>query len=235
MSGMPWQTFRMQPDEGLLAPVRIYGPRLRAWHWLNAAAILVLAPTGYLIGVPPPASVGDTSTLYVMGWTRLAHLSAGYLFALLCLARVLIIPIEKGGTHQLFLPPFWRQSFLEGLVFQLKWNLLLLRRHGRYLGLNPLANTAMLLLFVLPGGLLLVTGFAMYAEVTGHDSWQYALFGWVTLLWGNTLDLHILHRMAMWMLLWFVCAHVYVTVKDDITGRQTMTSSIISGERLYRK
>ena len=40
----------------------------------------------------------------------------------------------------------------------------------------------------------------MYAEVTGHDSWQYLLFGWVTMLFGNTLDLHVIHRLAMWVI-----------------------------------
>lgn len=232
---LPWQTFRFQPDEGMLPPLQAYGARLRTWHWLNALAIVILMVSGYFIGTPPPAVTGDTSTLYVMGWIRFAHLASGYIFGLLCVMRILVIPLEKGGTHQLFFPPFWRRTWLEGLLFQLKWNLLLAPRHRRYIGLNPLANIAMIAMFLIPCWLLVITGFAMYAEVAGHDSWQFAVFGWVTKLWGNTLDIHIVHRLCMWVLLWFVMVHVYIAVKDDITGRQTMISSMISGERLYRK
>jgi Ni/Fe-hydrogenase 1 B-type cytochrome subunit len=230
-----WLTFRFLPDEGLLPPVQIYGAWLRFWHWINSLIIAILCVTGYLIGTPLPASLGDTSSLYFMGWIRFIHLASGYLFALLSIARLVTVFIEKRGTHLLFLPPFWRRSWLEGLLFQIRWNLLLEPKARRYLGLNPLANVTMVFMYLLPGALLLLTGFAMYAEVAGHDSWQYAMFGWVTLLWGNTLDLHVVHRLAMWVLVWFSIMHLHITVRDDMLGRQTLVSSMIAGERLFRK
>jgi Ni/Fe-hydrogenase 1 B-type cytochrome subunit len=230
-----WLTFRFVQDDGLLPPVQIYGIWLRIWHWVNALIILILCVTGYFIGTPMPASLGDTSSLYLMGWIRFTHLASGYLFALLSIARLVTVFIEKRGTHLLFLPPFWRKTWLEGLLFQIRWNLLLEPKARRYLGLNPLANVTMIFMYLLPGGLLLLTGFAMYAEVAGHDSWQYAMFGWVTLLWGNTLDLHVIHRLAMWVVAWFSLLHLHITVRDDMLGRQTLVSSMIAGERLFRK
>ena len=35
--------------------VYVYEAPVRLWHWVNAAAIVVLATTGYFIGSPPPS------------------------------------------------------------------------------------------------------------------------------------------------------------------------------------
>lgn len=220
-------------EDGLLPAVMIYGPGVRIWHWLNALAVVVLAVTGYFIGVPPPSAIGDTSTLYVMGWIRFLHLAFGYIFALLAVMRLWLVFVEGGISHQLFLPAVWRKVWLESFIRQIQWNLLI-RGPMRYIGLNPLANVAMLFMFVIPGAVIIITGFAMYAEVTGHDSWQYALFGWVTMLFGNSLDLHVIHRMAMWVMVWFVMIHIYIAVREDILSRQTVISTMLSGERQFR-
>ena len=230
----PRQPYTILPDTGTLPDVQMYGPGIRFWHWSNALMIVVLSVTGYFIGTPPPSSIGDTSVLYWMGWIRLVHLAAGYLFAILSLLRLWLALTAGGVAHQLFLPAIWRASWLAGFLKQIEWNLLLTERPYRYIGLNPLGNIAMLLMFVIPGLVLILTGFAMYAEVTGHESWQYLLFGWMTALFGNTLDLHILHRLAMWVVLGFVMIHIYIAVREDILSRQTTVSAMLSGDRLYR-
>ena len=168
-----------------------------------------------------------------MGWIRFLHLAFGYIFALLALARLWLVFVEGGISHQLYLPAVWRKVWLEGFIRQIQWNFLL-KGPLRYIGLNPLANIAMLFMFVIPGALIIVTGFAMYAEVTGHDSWQYALFGWVTMLFGNSLDLHVIHRLGMWVIVWFVMVHIYIAVREDILSRQTTISTMLSGERQFR-
>jgi len=225
--------YQRVPEVGLLPAVMIYGPGVRIWHWLNALAVLVLVITGYFIGVPPPSAIGDTSTLYVMGWIRFFHLASGYVFALLAVMRLWLVFVEGGISHQLFVPAIWRKVWLDGFLRQIKWNLML-GGPLRYIGLNPLANIAMLFMFIIPGAVIIVTGFAMYAEVTGHDSWQYHLFGWVTMLFGNSLDLHVIHRLAMWVMVWFVMAHIYIAVREDILSRQTTISTMLSGERQFR-
>lgn len=225
--------YQRVPETGMVPAVMLYGPGIRIWHWLNALTVVILAVTGYFIGVPPPSAIGDTSTLYVMGWIRFLHLAFGYIFALLSLMRLWLVFVEGGISHQLFIPAVWRKVWLEGFIRQIQWNLLL-KGPLRYIGLNPLANTAMLFMFVIPGAILIITGFAMYAEVTGHDSWQYALFGWVTMLFGNSLDLHVIHRLAMWVMVWFAMVHIYIAVREDILSRQTVISTMLSGERQFR-
>lgn len=225
--------YHQLPETGMLRSVPVYGPGIRIWHWLNALSVVVLAVTGYFIGMPPPSAIGDTSTLYVMGWIRFLHLAFGYVFALLSIMRLWLTFIEGGITHQLYLPAIWRKVWLDGFLRQIRWNFLA-GKALRYVGLNPLANVAMLTMFLIPGAIIILTGFAMYAEVAGHDSWQYLLFGWVTLLFGNTLDLHVIHRLAMWVMVWFVMIHVYVAVREDILSRQTVISTMLSGERQFR-
>ncbi|MFZ2853299.1 MAG: Ni/Fe-hydrogenase, b-type cytochrome subunit [Rhodocyclaceae bacterium] len=227
--------YHQLPEGGIPPPVAIYGPGVRLWHWTNGLLVVVLCVTGYFIGVPPPSALGDTSVLYIMGWIRFLHLASGYLFALLALARLWLTFVEKGISHHLFLPAVWRTEWFDGFVRQIKWNFLMTDKPTRYVGLNPLGNIAMLLMYVLPGFLIIVTGFAMYAEVTGHDSWQYAVFGWITGIFGNTMDLHIIHRLAMWVMVCFVLVHVYIAVREDVLSRQTMISSMLSGERQYRR
>lgn len=227
--------YHQLPEGNIPEPVTIYGPGVRLWHWVNALLVVVLGVTGYFIGVPPPSALGDTSSLYIMGWIRFLHLAAGYLFALLAVARLWLTFVEKGISHQLFLPAIWRAEWYRGFVRQIQWNFLLPVQPARYVGLNPLGNIAMLLCYVLPGFVIIVTGFAMYAEVTGHDSWQYMLFGWVTSIFGNTMDLHIVHRLAMWLMVGFALVHIYIAVREDVLSRQTMISSMLSGERQYRR
>ena len=102
--------YHRMPDTGQLPAVVVYGPGIRVWHWLNALAVVMLAFTGYFIGMPPPSVIGDTSSLYVMGWIRFFHLAFGYIFALLSIMRLWLVFVEGGITHQLFLPAIWRRK-----------------------------------------------------------------------------------------------------------------------------
>ena len=225
--------FRVKPEKGAIKTAHVYGPGVRVWHWLNAFATIILIVTGYFIGTPPASSIGDTSSMYTMGWIRFFHLSSGYIFALLCITRIWLMSHEKGISHHLFFPAIWRQEWDDAFVRQIKWNFLVAPAQ-RYEGLNPLAGIAMLFMFVIPAFIVFVTGFAMYAEVAGHDSWQYFCFGWVTSIFGNTLDLHIIHRLSMWVIAWFVATHIYIAIREDILSRQTVISTMFSGERQYR-
>jgi Ni/Fe-hydrogenase 1 B-type cytochrome subunit len=81
---------------------------------------------------------------------------------------------------------------------------------------------------------LVVTGFALYSEGEGRDSWQYKLFGWVFWIWPNSQDVHTWHHLAMWGVIVFVILHIYTAVREDIVSRQSLISSMISGERVFR-
>lgn len=213
----------------------MYEAPIRVWHWLNAAVVVVLALTGYLIGTPLPSYTGDPSSVYVMGWLRVIHLSSGHIFAVLWVMRIWWAFVGNAFARQLFLPPIWSQTWVDGMRYQLAWNLFLVSKPRRYSGLNPLAHVAMLVLFVVPSAVLLLTGYAMYAEVAGHESMLYALFGWMTVITPNTIDFHTVHRMCMWVVAGFAVIHVYTAVREDIVSRQSMVSTMLSGYRLFKR
>jgi Ni/Fe-hydrogenase 1 B-type cytochrome subunit len=227
--------YREIGDDEDISSIYVYQSSMRAWHWLNAVAVVVLTVTGFVIGTPLPSYTGDPSSVYVMGWIRMAHLAAGHIFAALWLLRLWCAVTGNRFARQLFVPPVWRKTWTDGLAYQLAWNLLLVSKAKRYSGLNPLAHVTMLVAFVLPSILLLITGYAMYAEVAGHESLLYALFGWTSHITANTIDLHTIHRICMWVVVCFVLLHIYSAVREDIVSRQSMVSTMLSGYRLFKR
>jgi Ni/Fe-hydrogenase 1 B-type cytochrome subunit len=81
---------------------------------------------------------------------------------------------------------------------------------------------------------MVCTGFALYSEGTGLGSWQDRLFGWVIPLIGSSMQVHSLHRLGMWLTLIFVMLHVYAAIREDIMGRQSIVSTMISGYRTFK-
>lgn len=226
--------YREFADDADLRSQYVYEAPMRVWHWLNALLVVVLTGTGYYIGTPLPSYTGDPSTVYVMGVIRFAHLAAAWLFTACWVLRLWWAVVGNAYARQVFLPTFWSRRWVAGLRYQIAWNLLLVRRARRYQGLNPLTQLMMLALFVVPSLVLILTGFAMYAEVSGHAGVIYTLFGWMTAITANTMDLHTIHRLAMWGVLVFMVCHIYAAVRDDITTRQTVVTTMLSGFRLFQ-
>ena len=78
------------------------------------------------------------------------------------------------------------------------------------------------------------TGFALYGEGLGAGSWADRLFGWVIPLMGQSQDVHTWHRLGMWGMVVFVTLHVYAAIREDIMGRQSIVSTMISGYRTFK-
>jgi Ni/Fe-hydrogenase 1 B-type cytochrome subunit len=53
-------------------------------------------------------------------------------------------------------------------------------------------------------------------------------------LFPNAQALHTWHHLGMWAVTIFAIVHVYAAVREDILSRQSMISSMVSGERLFR-
>ncbi|HYD32656.1 MAG TPA: Ni/Fe-hydrogenase, b-type cytochrome subunit [Azospirillaceae bacterium] len=212
----------------------VYETPVRLWHWINALSVVVLSITGYLIGVPLPTTTGDASEWYVMGWMRFFHYVSAYVFTIGLIVRVWWAAVGNRYARQMFYLPIWRRSWVSELLYQLRWMLFAERRSMLYLGHNPLANAMMFTLFLIPSVIVTITGFAMYAEASGHESWQYAAFAWFIDLWVNTQDLHTIHRLAMWVIVLFAIAHIYTAVREDIMSGQSMISTMVNGERLFK-
>lgn len=214
--------------------VYVYEAPVRLWHWINAAAILVLALTGFFIGRPPPTMPGEASANFLMGYIRFTHFTAGYILAIGFIFRFYWSFVGNFHSKQLFrlplLDPKWRRE----VWFELRWYLFLEKQPKKYVGHNPLAQVAMFIFMTLGLTFMIVTGFALYAEGAQRGSWQDKVFGWLIPLVGQSFDVHTLHRLGMWFILTFVIIHIYVAIREDIMSRQSIVSTMISGDRTFK-
>ncbi|EET7734893.1 Ni/Fe-hydrogenase, b-type cytochrome subunit [Escherichia coli] len=212
----------------------IYEAPVRIWHWITFISVTILSVTGYLIAHPVNSNSGDTSYVFFLGWVRLIHFSAGYTFLAGILLRIYWAIWGNKFSRELFIPPFWRKEWIRGVVDELRWYLFLEKTPHKYLGHNPVAMIAVSFYFWV-SVFMVLSGFALYGEGLGYESWAYKLFGWmIYMTGGNSLLLHSLHRFGMWLTITFVLLHVYTVIREEIMSRQSMLSSMISGWRWFR-
>ena len=117
----------------------------------------------------------------------------------------------------------------------LAWYAFLRDRPNQYVGHNPVARLAMFFGYFLVAVFMVCTGFALYGEGTQAGSWANRLFtSWVMPLVGDSQDVHTLHHLGLWALVIFVILHVYAAIREDIMGRQSIVSTMISGYRTFK-
>jgi Ni/Fe-hydrogenase 1 B-type cytochrome subunit len=214
--------------------VYVYEWPVRAWHWINALAITVLALTGYFIGKPLPTMPGEASAHYLMGYIRFTHFASGYILAVGMIGRVYWALVGNHHARELFWLPLLSKAYWREVGRMARWDLFLAPRSSRYVGHNPLARMTMFVLFLMLTILMIITGFALYGEGAQAGSWQERLFGWVIPLLGQSQDVHSLHRLGMWGIVVFVIVHVYAAIREDIMGRQSIVSTMLSGHRTFK-
>ncbi len=213
--------------------VYVYEAPVRIWHWINALAITVLIVTGYFIGSPLPTQPGEAYNTFLMGYIRFSHFAAAYIFAVGLLGRIYWAFVGNHHARELFSVPIFQKVYWCEMLSMLKWYAFLSPRPNRYVGHNPLARFAMFFIFFLTSVFMLFTGFALYGE-SETGSWQLALFGWVIPLMGDSQTVHTYHHLGMWFIVCFIIFHVYAAIREDIMGRQSIVSTMISGYRTFK-
>ncbi len=221
-----------------LFPVYVWQVPVRIWHWVMALCMVVLAITGYLIGSPPPSVGGEAVHSFWFGTIRFAHFAAAYLFAITFLLRVLWAIVGNRFAREIFLVPLkmLQPAWWRGLFSQTAYYLFLKDKAEAWQGHNPLAMAGMFFMYVLGTVFMLITGFALYGEGLGMDSWAYVLFSsWVLPLLGASQNAHTLHHLGMWYLLIFTIVHLYMVVREDICSGETVISTMVNGWRVEKR
>jgi Ni/Fe-hydrogenase 1 B-type cytochrome subunit len=221
-------------QEQLKFPAYVWEAPVRIWHWIMALCMVVLWGTGYFIGSPLPSVGGEASDHFIMGYIRFAHFAAAYIFACLFLFRIYWAIVGNKHAKEIFLVPFymltakWWKGF-----FRVVGHYLFIRpKNDWHYGHNQLAMAAMFGMYVLGAAFMIVTGFALYGEGLGQNSWAFKLFSsWVIPLFGQSQDVHTWHHMCAWYLFWFTMVHLYFVIREDITSGLTVVSSMINGWR----
>lgn len=215
--------------------VYVYEAPVRAWHWLNALAIMVMAVTGYFIGSPLPSGPGEASNSFVMGYIRFVHFAAAYVFTFGFIARLYWSLVGNSHSRELVTLPAFSARFWKEIVVMIQWYLFLRPQPNQYVGHNPLARLMMFVGFFFGGVFMLSTGWALYGEGAQAGHWSHKLFtSWVIPLFGQSQDVHTWHHLSMWVIVTFIIVHVYAAVREDIMGRQSIISTMVSGYRTFK-
>jgi len=228
----------MSTQHGKLFPVYVWEVPVRIWHWVMAAAMVVLAITGYFIGTPLPSIGGEASEHFMFGYIRFAHFAAAYLFAVTLALRIVWVFLGNRFAREIFLVPLklFSPSWWGGLIDQTMYYLFLKREARPWQGHNPLAMAAMFFMYLLGSVFMIVTGFALYGESMGMQSWAFKAFSsWVLPLAGYSQNLHTLHHLGMWYLLIFTGVHLYMVVREDICSNETVISTMVNGWRVAKR
>lgn len=214
--------------------VYVYEAPVRLWHWINALCIVVLGVTGYLIANPLPTIQGEPNYLFVMGYVRFLHFAFAYVFTVGFIGRIYWAFVGNSHSRELFTLPIFKKAYWKELGHEIKWYLFMTREPKKYVGHNPLAAIFMIIIIVVGGIVMVITGFALYAEQAGPGSWQDSMFGWVIPLVGQSQDVRMWHHWGLWIITVFVLLHIYAAVREDIMSRQSLVSTMISGWRFFK-
>jgi Ni/Fe-hydrogenase 1 B-type cytochrome subunit len=215
--------------------VYVWEAPVRLWHWVMMLAMFVLIGTGFLIGVPPPAVGGEATFNFWFGYIRFLHFAAGYVFAIMFVLRVYWAIVGNQYAREIFVVPFsmLTAKFWSGLIHQALYYLFVYKDSRGYNGHNPLAAAAMFFMYLLGAVWIILSGFALYGEGTGMDSWQFRFFtSWLQPLVGDSQALHTYHRLGMWYLILFSIVHMYMVIREDVFSKETVISTMINGWRV---
>lgn len=215
--------------------VYVYEVPVRLWHWINAACIMVLVVTGYLIGRPLPSmQIAEATHQFVFGYIRFAHFAAGMILTAGFFGRIYWAFVGNHHARQMFYLPVHRKAWWKEVWHEIRWYAFLERTPKKYVGHNPLAQIAMFFFMTVGLTFMIVSGFAMYAEGAMQGGWLDFLFGPLREWIGNSMVLHQIHRLGMWAIVVFMLIHIYAAIREDILSRQSMVSTMISGHRTFK-
>ena len=201
-------------------PVRIY-------HWVNVAAILTLAVTGYLIGRPLAIrSETEAFASYWFGTVRFIHFVAAFTFFFNFIFRLYWGLVgnryARWYNYILLRPSQWREL---GAV--LKVDILqVIERPLESIGHNSLAGLTYFLMF-LAFLFQALTGFGMYAAMS--KSWLPHMCAWIVPLMGGDFAVRQWHHMMMWFFILFGIVHTYMVFYHDYVEGRGIVSSMIGG------
>jgi Ni/Fe-hydrogenase b-type cytochrome subunit len=216
---------------------RVWDLWLRIAHWTWVAAILALTVTGYIIAdpgwVPSAWTIGPRAGNF-MSYVRYVHLVAAAVFMLVLVVRAWNLSTSKIPYDRWrALVPFRSRRELRNL-FQTLRAYLFIRADTApvYFGHNPLqqlAYTAIYVVFLLQ----VLTGLALWGLYDSHAVF-WSWFQWLNELLG-TQQVRLLHQIIMWVIVLFLPAHVYLSIRADSVERSGAISSMVSGGRWIRR
>jgi len=213
--------------------VKVWEFPVRLYHWVNAACVLVLIATGFVIGGPITLQAGgEASSSYWFGIVRFTHFVAAYIFIFNFVFRIYWGFVGNRWARWNNYLPYRKEQFKE-VVEVLKIDIL---HPGMQplpsIGHNALANFSYFLTF-LAFLFQTATGFGMYAAMS--DAWLPSMFAWIVPLMGGDFAVRQWHHLAMWFFIIFTLVHVYLVFYHDYVEGRGVLSSMAGGWKFVEK
>lgn len=207
-------------------PIRIY-------HWVNAACVLVLAVTGYLIGNPLAIhSSAEASGQYLFGTVRFIHFATAYIFVFNYIFRIYWGFVGNRYAHFYKYLPITKANWHE-ILRVLRIDILQIRKGPLpSIGHNALAAFSYFILF-LAFLFEVFTGFGLYAAMSKH--WFAQMFAWIVPLMGGDFAVRQWHHVMMWVFVIFALIHTYLVFYHDYVEGRGVTSSMVGGWKFIEK
>lgn len=203
---------------------------VRATHWVNMLAIIVLSVTGIYIG--SPKTLGLDPADYVMGWVRVVHFTAGYTFAVSVTSRIWWAFVGNRHARWREFVPFVYPEGRRNMGRMFLYYTFLSRKVPHPMGHNALAGATYLLVFLLYLAMV-ATGFALYAE-HAPGGVMHTLLTPLYALFSNQ-GMRLTHHMVMWLLIGFAIHHIYSAWLMDVKERGGVMSSIFGGYKPVKR
>jgi len=203
--------------------IYVWQKPVRLYHWVNAASIVVLASTGFVIGHPVAIDYStEAHQQYWFGTVRFTHFVAAFAFFFNTLFRIYWGFVGNRWARWTEFIPTTRAHWAE-ILHTLKVDVFQVEASDRIsLGHNALAGLTYFVSFLV-FLFQAATGFALYASMS--QSWLPRLFTWVTPILGSDFAVRQWHHAAMWFFVLFALVHVYlVGYHDYVEGRGTVSS-----------
>ncbi len=220
-------------ERNSISRVYVWQLPVRLYHWINAAAVLTLAVTGYLIGRPLAiSSAAEASHSYWFGIIRFLHFLCAFVFFFNFLFRLYWGFVgNKYARWENFI--IRKKEQLREVADVLRVDVLQARiKPLESLGHNALAGFTYFLTF-LAFLFQSLTGFGMYSAMS--DSWLPKMFAWIVPLMGGDFAVRQWHHMMMWFFIVFSMIHVYLVFYHDYVEGRGVTSSMVGGWKFVER
>jgi Ni/Fe-hydrogenase 1 B-type cytochrome subunit len=214
------------PGPSDIVRVSVWEAPVRITHWLIVLSIAVLSVTGFFIGYPLVTVTGQAGQHFVMGWTKVIHAWAAYVFIGAVLVRVVWMFTGNRYARWDKLVPVHR-SRIRGVWPTIRFYLFVLRKPPGFVGHNPVAGATYTLVFGLYF-LAIATGLVLRGASAEVDSPLRWFAAWAPLL-GGLQSARWIHHVVMWLLLGFAVHHVYSGVLMSTIEANATMESIFSG------
>ena len=207
-------------------PVRLY-------HWVNAACVVALIVTGFLIGRPLAISYSNEAyQQYWFGTVRFVHFVTAFVFFFNFVVRIYWGFVGNAFARWQNFIPYRRAQWREILAVLRVDILQTSPSHLIRVGHNSLAGLIYFLSFLV-FLFQAVTGFALYSSMS--SSFFPRLFAWIVPLMGGDFAVRQWHHVFMWFFVVFTIIHVYLVFYHDYVEGRGTTSSMVGGWKFVRR